>query len=181
MASSTIDSKIESSTCLPTTTNNIYVKSLQCNADELFFHPPKASAIAGSERKIRFAITWVETPEDFFIALQKNQDDVANLTLGMEKFYKETPISDFSAGFDPRVGDFVVVYCADYGNFYRACIREIREGRDIDKGSVIFEYYAYFVDYGNYEWKKLTDMAPLLEVGFVVMIVANVLYYSNHL
>ena len=61
-----------------------YVKSLQCDKEELYFTPPKAGV------KIRFYFAWIDTPGDFFIILEENKIRLDGLTLDMYHFYQRS-------------------------------------------------------------------------------------------
>ena len=146
-----------------------FVKSLQCSADEMFYRPAKSypasassASSSSSAQYLRFLFTWIESPDKFYICLESAYSDLNNLTQGMKNFYNNVAPEDFRAEFDPRVGDFVVAFCHQYDNFYRATVLDVREGAN--RGLGCRSYYVYFVDFGNCEWKKMADMGPLHQV-----------------
>ena len=55
---------------------------LQSNAEELFYHPPQATALNGGERKIRFAITWVDMSNPPMMSFPCVNSPITNITQG---------------------------------------------------------------------------------------------------
>lgn len=105
--------------------------------------PPVTFAAVEVERgrKHSVAVSWVNSPGDFYCQLERSASQLSGQAESMYKFYNRLGPSDMPL-INVSVGQVCAAHYPADGNWYRSCITEI-----ISSDKVVVKY----VDYGNTE------------------------------